>query len=69
MSNSALKNAIGAAGSGEKLADALGITRQAIYQWDKVPAERVLDVERLTGVSRHDLRPDLYPEEPTGAAA
>lgn len=26
----------------------------------RVPAERVLDVERVTGISRHELRPDLY---------
>lgn len=37
------------------------ITPQAISQWKKVPAERVLDVERATGVSRHELRPDIYP--------
>ena len=37
------------------------ITPQAISQWKQVPAERVLDVERATGVSRHKLRPDIYP--------
>jgi DNA-binding transcriptional regulator YdaS (Cro superfamily) len=26
----------------------------------QVPAERVLDIERLTGISRHDLRPDVF---------
>ncbi|AYY98831.1 chaperone [Burkholderia multivorans] len=26
-----------------------------------VPAERVLAIEAATGVSRHELRPDLYP--------
>ena len=43
------------------LAAALGIRASAISQWDRVPAERVLDVERVTGIPRHDLRPDLYP--------
>lgn len=47
-------------GGAAELARALGITRQALYQWDKVPADRVLDIERLTGVARHALRPDLY---------
>lgn len=46
----------GPSGLAEKLGD---ITPQAISQWKRVPAERVLDVERVTGISRHDLRPDL----------
>lgn len=29
----------------------------------RIPAERVLDVERITGISCHELRPDLYPAE------
>jgi hypothetical protein len=29
----------------------------------RVRIERELDVERVTGVSRHQLRPDLYPRE------
>ena len=63
----ALEDAIQTAGSVKALAEKLGVTAQAICQWTKVPALRVLDVERATGVSRHDLRPDLYPRE--GAAA
>mgnify|MGYP003645198482 CR=1 FL=1 len=43
------------------IADSEGITRQAISQWDEVPHNRVLSIERLTGVSRHVIRPDLYP--------
>lgn len=51
-------------GGPSALAKALGnVSSQAISQWKRVPAERVLDVERVTGVSRHDLRPDLYPRE------
>lgn len=48
------------------LARALDITPGAVNKWlrhDRLPAERVLNVERLTGVSRHDLRPDIYPVE------
>jgi len=63
----ALDQAISAAGSAKALAERIGVSAQAISQWAKVPALRVLDVERATGVSRHDLRPDLYPRE--GAAA
>lgn len=52
-----------------QLARLLGITHGAIYQWGEVPAQRVLDVERLTGIPRHELRPDLYPAPNHGAAA
>lgn len=45
-----------------ELARRLKIARQAPAQWWRIPAERVLDIERETGVSRHELRPDLYPE-------
>lgn len=42
------------------------LTPQAVGGWcrsGRVPAERVLDVERITNgqVTRHQLRPDLYP--------
>jgi len=51
-------------GGASGLAKLLGrITPQAISQWRRVPAERVLDVERVTGVGRHELRPDIYPIE------
>jgi DNA-binding transcriptional regulator YdaS (Cro superfamily) len=41
----------------------LGIKHTAFYRWGRVPAERVLQIEKATGVSRHDLRPDLYPRD------
>lgn len=44
-----------------KVARALGITHGAVSQWKRVPAERVIAVSDLTGVPRHELRPDLYP--------
>ena len=44
-----------------KVAAGLGLTRAAVTQWDRVPAEKVPDVERITGISRHELRPDLWP--------
>ena len=55
----AIENVGGLAG----LAEPLGITVQAVSQWSEVPPLRVIDVERLSGVSRHDLRPDLYPDD------
>lgn len=65
----ALKRAIDAVGGLAKLAEPLGITMQAISQWDEVPPLRVLAVERVSGVSRHELRPDLYPLDPVEARA
>lgn len=61
--NAALSKAIEAAGGLAELAKPLGITPQAVSQWDEVPPLRVLAVERISGVSRHELRPDLYPVE------
>jgi hypothetical protein len=60
----ALEKAKSSIGGASGLAKALGgITPQAISQWSRVPAERVLDVERVTGISRYELRPDIYPSE------
>lgn len=50
------------------LAPALGLTPQAVSLWKRVPAERVLDVERITGISRHDLRGDVFGPSPGVAA-
>lgn len=62
---SGIQEAIDKAGGIQQLADLLGIRYQAVHKWTKgsVPAERVLQIERLTGVSRHQLRSDLYPVE------
>lgn len=46
--------------------DGRTLTPQAVGYWCRsgvMPAERVLRVEELTGISRHDLRPDIYPRE------
>lgn len=59
--NEALQKAIDKAGTAKDLAEKLGISAQAISQWEKVPPLRVIEIERLTGVPRHELRPDLYP--------
>jgi DNA-binding transcriptional regulator YdaS (Cro superfamily) len=61
----ALDEAIQIAGGLRALGRALGIRHQIISHWKdrRVPAERVLELEHITGVSRHDLRPDIYPRE------
>lgn len=58
----ALDKAIKAAGGAAALARHLGITSQAISQWDRVPVTRAAAVERLTGIPRAELRPDVFGE-------
>lgn len=60
MKDIGLQRAIAVAKSQERLAIAIGITKQAVSQWQKVPIERVRIVERVTGISRYELRPDFF---------
>lgn len=43
-----------------KLADGLKVTPAAIKQWVVIPAERMADVSRLTGIPMDELRPDIF---------
>lgn len=43
-----------------ELAQCLGIKKQAVSSWDKVPIRRVLDIERVLGIPRIKMRPDVY---------
>ena len=56
-----LKRALDVVGGFTPLAKALGISPQAVWQWNTVPPHHVIPIERLTGVPREELRPDLYP--------
>lgn len=58
-----LERAIQAAGSGKALAELMGVTPMAVSYWKVrgVPARHALKIEKITGVSRHELRPDIYP--------
>lgn len=65
MNSEPIQAAVEKAGGVNALALMVGVSYQAVQQWVKsrrVPAERVLDIERATGVARHALRPDIYPE-------
>ena len=55
-----LQLAISAAGGPTALAKKLGVSKQAVCQWKRCPPGQVLAVEKLAGVSRYDLRPDIY---------
>ena len=43
-----------------ELSRRLQTSRGTLYRWRRVPAERVTEVERVTGVPRHELRPDVF---------
>lgn len=60
MRDSGLSEAIRAAGGVGALAQKLGISQPSVSNWTRVPAERVVAVEVITGVSRAVLRPDLF---------
>jgi len=63
----ALAEAIRRSGSQSALARLCGLSATAVWKWVRggqpLPAEHVLKVEFATGISRHDLRPDIYPRE------
>lgn len=59
--------AVRAAGGQTSLARSLGIAQSTVATWlrrgNELPAKFVIPVEQAFGISRHDLRPDLYPRE------
>jgi TorA maturation chaperone TorD/DNA-binding transcriptional regulator YdaS (Cro superfamily) len=57
-----LARAIDKAGGVAELARKIGIAQPSVSNWNQVPAQRVIAVEAATGVSRRELRPDLYDE-------
>src|SRR5262245_16270134 len=60
MRDAGLDEAIQAAGGVGALARKIGIAQPSVSNWSRIPAERVLAVEAVTGVSRAVLRPDLF---------
>ncbi|MCF6120861.1 MAG: helix-turn-helix domain-containing protein [Mesorhizobium sp.] len=53
-------------GRRNKLATALGINPGAISQWERVPAERLGDISRFTGIPLEELRPDIFAKAERG---
>lgn len=51
----------------EVIANKCGVGRTTVSMWKRngrIPAQYILAVESLTGVSRYKLRPDIYGDEP-----
>jgi TorA maturation chaperone TorD len=63
MRDVGLDEAVRAAGGVSELARKIGIAQPSVSNWTRIPAERVLAVEQVTGVDRKILRPDLYSEQ------
>lgn len=51
----------------DEAAKLLCVTKATVSRYEsgerKIAPERVIEFERLTGIPRHELRPDLYPQE------
>lgn len=62
-----VERAVAVAGSQSALARSIGTSQATVWKWLNkglpVTAELVLKVEAATGISRHDLRPDIYPRD------
>lgn len=73
MANKALERAVKQVGGQSAFARLHGVSQPTVWAWVKqgraLPAEYVLKTEAETGISRHDLRPDLYPREDNAVAA
>lgn len=69
MCSTALEKAIQVAGSAKALAKTLNLSPMAISHWRVrgIPSRHVIAIEAATGVSRQELRPDLYPSGKSAA--
>lgn len=59
----AIDDAIKVAGGLSRLAEGVGVTTQAVWKWKRageVPLDRVIAIEKFTGVPREQLRPDVF---------
>jgi len=58
--NPQLEMLLAKVGNASRLATLIGVNKQAIYKWQRIPADRLIDIEKATGIPREKLRPDLY---------
>lgn len=63
---------IAKAGGATVLSALLGLERSSVSKWGargRIPAERVPAIEQATGIPRHEIRPDLWPQPRPGETA
>src|SRR5687768_1035533 len=60
MRDASLEQVIQTVGGVRELSRLLGISQPAVSNWKRVPADRILQVESITGLPRAAIRPDLY---------
>ena len=60
--NSGVLKAVEVVGGQEQLAQKLGVKQPMIhhYIYRNCPAERAVQIEEMTGVTREEIRPDLF---------
>jgi DNA-binding transcriptional regulator YdaS (Cro superfamily) len=61
-----IETAIFKAGGQTALSKIVLVSPQAVNQWaarNTIPSDKVIAVEKASGISRTELRPDLYPPE------
>lgn len=69
MSKARIKEIADKVGGVVALSRKLGLSRAAVSQWTRVPVDRLADVERITGVPREALRPDIFAAVARAAAS
>lgn len=50
-----------------RLSEFIGVNPSVVIRWHQVPPHHALKVEQFTGISRYDLRPDIYGPAPEAA--
>ena len=55
-----LRLALQRAGSREKLAEALGVSRQMVHRYTKIPDRFAVKVEELYGIPRFEIAPEMF---------
>ena len=54
-------------GRTREIAHAAGVSRQAVWAWDRIPAERAMEISKAIGLELWELRPDLWQNPSKGS--